>query len=167
MHHFLDARPAVGPHGPKDVVLVDERTRASGEGGTTPNRRSARPASKTWCLSAKEQGLAGREAPRPTGGGAPHFRRRLHPSGRAPHGGRRPHTSATAPPPRRSPTLPPEAPPLRQSPSRWPEAPHLGNSPTHGGGAQPYAEGHQKRTDAQSVLQIFLIHLVFLIPQFS
>ena len=68
---------------------------------------------------------------------------------------------------RRSPTLPPEAPSLRQSPSRWPEAPHLGNSPTHGGGAQPYAEGHQKRTDAQSVLQIFLIHLVFLIPQFS
>ena len=106
MHHFLDARAAVGPPDLKDVVPVDERTRASGEGGTTSNRR-------------------------------------------------------------RSPTLPPEAPPLRQSPSRWPEAPHLGNSPTHGGGAQPYAEGHQKRTDAQSVLQIFLIHLVFLIPQFS
>ena len=105
-HH---AQPAVGPPGPKDVVPVDERTRASGEGGTTSNRRSARPAPKTWCLSTKEQGLAGREAPRPTGGGAPHFRRRLHPSGRAPHGGRRPHTSATAPPTAAEPNPTPKA----------------------------------------------------------
>ena len=34
MHHFLDARPAVGPSGAldlKDVVLDDERTRDCGE----------------------------------------------------------------------------------------------------------------------------------------
>ena len=31
LHHFLDARPAVGPTGAKDVVLDDEGTMACGE----------------------------------------------------------------------------------------------------------------------------------------
>ena len=31
LHHFLDARPAVGPTGAKDVVLDDEGTRFCGE----------------------------------------------------------------------------------------------------------------------------------------
>ena len=31
LHHFLDARPAVGPTGAKDVVLDDEGTRDCGE----------------------------------------------------------------------------------------------------------------------------------------
>ena len=31
MHHFLDAKPAVGSSGAKDVVLDDEGTRVCGE----------------------------------------------------------------------------------------------------------------------------------------
>ena len=102
-HH---AGPAVGPFGPKDVVPGNEGTRVCGEGSTTSTRRSARPAPKTWCPATKEQGIAGRGAPRPPGGrlvrsprrgarrrrnkglrGAKHHAgpsRRLHHSGRAP-----------------------------------------------------------------------------------
>ena len=61
-HHVW---PADGAMGPEDVVPGDERTRACGEGSTTPGRRSAHPARKTWCSATKEQGLVGREAPRP------------------------------------------------------------------------------------------------------
>ena len=64
-HH---AGPAVGPFGPKDVVPGNEGTRVCGEGSTTSTRRSARPAPKTWCPATKEQGIAGRGAPRPPGG---------------------------------------------------------------------------------------------------
>mgnify|MGYP004635096345 CR=1 FL=1 len=61
-HHV---RPAFGPSGSGDVVLVDEGTRACGERHTTSGPPSAHPARGTWCSSTKEQGLAGRGAPRP------------------------------------------------------------------------------------------------------
>ena len=61
-HH---ARPASGPNCPRDVVLIDEGTRACGERRTTSGPPSAHPARGTWCSSTKEQGLAGRGAPRP------------------------------------------------------------------------------------------------------
>ena len=64
-HHV---HPAVGSSGPQDVVPGDEETRVCGERSTTPARRSARPVPKTWCPATKEQGFAGREAPRPLGG---------------------------------------------------------------------------------------------------
>ena len=41
LHHFLDARPAVGPTGAKDVVLDDEGTRFSGERSTTSGTSAA------------------------------------------------------------------------------------------------------------------------------
>ena len=53
---------------PGGVVLVDEGTRVCGERSTTPKRRKARPGLEAWCPSTKGQGLAGREAPRRTGG---------------------------------------------------------------------------------------------------
>ena len=83
MHHFLDARPAVGPTGAldlKDVVLDDERTRARGRRSTTSGTPAAPWAPKTWCLTTKEQGLAGGAAPR-------QVRRRRH--GRQRRGARR------------------------------------------------------------------------------
>ena len=62
----LDAgRAAGGAFGSKDVVPVDERTRDCGEGGTTSGLPETYPAPKTWCSLTKEQGFAGREAPRP------------------------------------------------------------------------------------------------------
>ena len=50
-----------------DVVPGDERTRHCGERSTTPNRPKSDFAPKTWCPATKEQGIAGSEAPRPTG----------------------------------------------------------------------------------------------------
>lgn len=50
-----------------DVVPDDERTRHCGERSTTPNRPKPHFAPKTWCPATEEQGVAGREAPRPTG----------------------------------------------------------------------------------------------------
>ena len=50
-----------------DVVPVDERTRHWGERSTTFNWPKSDFAPKTWCPSTKEQGIAGSEAPRPTG----------------------------------------------------------------------------------------------------
>ena len=55
---------AAGAFGPEDVVLVDEGTRASGERRTTSAAPTSRSAPKTWCPATKEQGFAGREAPR-------------------------------------------------------------------------------------------------------
>ena len=60
-HHV---RLAGGAFGFKDVVLVDERARFCGEGGTTSGSHRASPVRKTWCPSTKEQGFAGSEAPR-------------------------------------------------------------------------------------------------------
>ena len=50
------------------VVPVDEGTRVCGERSTTPSRRNSRSSLRAWCPSTKGQGLAGREAPRRTGG---------------------------------------------------------------------------------------------------
>ena len=62
----LDAgRAAGGAFGSKDVVPVDERTRDCGEGGTTSGLPETYPAPKTLYPLTKEQGIAGREAPRP------------------------------------------------------------------------------------------------------
>ncbi len=63
-HHV---QPAEAPFCPKDVVPVDEGTRICGERSTTTNRPKPHFVLRTWCLSTKEQGFAGREAPRPTG----------------------------------------------------------------------------------------------------
>ena len=49
------------------VVPGDERTRHCGERSTTPNRPKPHFVPKTWCPSTEEQGVAGSEAPRPTG----------------------------------------------------------------------------------------------------
>ena len=51
----------------KDVVPGDERTRYCGERSTTPNRPKSDFAPKTWCPATHVQGVAGSEAPRPTG----------------------------------------------------------------------------------------------------
>ena len=61
-------RPGEGRFVPGDVVPVDEGTRICGERSTTPSRRKAGSCPGAWCPSTKEQGLAGREAPRRTGG---------------------------------------------------------------------------------------------------
>ena len=53
---------------PRGVVLVDEGTRVCGERSTTPSRRNSRLGLGAWCPSTKEQGFAGREAPRRVGG---------------------------------------------------------------------------------------------------
>ena len=47
---------------------VDEGTRVCGERSTTPSRRNSRSCLGAWCPSTKEQGFAGREAPRRAGG---------------------------------------------------------------------------------------------------
>ena len=60
-------QPAEAPFALKDVVPVDERIRRCGERSTTPNRLKSDFAPKTWCPATKEQGIAGSEAPRPTG----------------------------------------------------------------------------------------------------
>ena len=150
-------------------------------------RRSAQPApwtSKTWCLTTKEQGLAGGGTPRPV------RRRRL---GRQRRGARRRknkglrgaehHTryvgGALGPkdvvlddegtrdcgersttPPRRSPARPAarkvQTTGAGTVPSPTPAAP------------RPAPEAHQKRTDAQSVPLIFLIYPTCLIyPAFQ
>ena len=49
----------------EDVVLDDERTRACGRRSTTSGTPAAPWAPKTWCMTTKEQGLAGSEALRP------------------------------------------------------------------------------------------------------
>ena len=64
-HHAESEELAFGPGG---VVPVDERTRACEERSTTPSRRNSRLSLRAWCSSTKEQGFAGREAPRRTGG---------------------------------------------------------------------------------------------------
>ena len=61
-------RPGEGRFVPGGVVLVDERTRICGERSTTPDRRNSRLGLGAWCPSTKEQGFAGREAPRRIGG---------------------------------------------------------------------------------------------------
>ena len=43
-----------GALGPKDVVLDDEGTRASGERSTTPGTPAAPWDQKTWCLTTEE-----------------------------------------------------------------------------------------------------------------
>ena len=53
---------------PGGVVPVDERTRVCGERSTTPSRRKAGSGLGAWCLSTREQGFAGGEAPRRAGG---------------------------------------------------------------------------------------------------
>ena len=53
---------------PGGVVPVDEGVRVCGEGSTTPDRRNSRLGLRAWCSSTKEQGFAGREAPRRAGG---------------------------------------------------------------------------------------------------
>ena len=53
---------------PGCVVPVDEGIRVCGEGSTTPDRRNSRLGLRAWCSSTKEQGFAGREAPRRAGG---------------------------------------------------------------------------------------------------
>ena len=60
--------PGEGRFVPGGVVLVDERTRICGERSTTPDRRNPRLSLGAWCPSTKEQGFAGREAPRRAGG---------------------------------------------------------------------------------------------------
>ena len=192
MHHFLDARPAVGPTGAldlKDVVLDDERTRARGRRSTTSGTPAAPWAPKTWCLTTKEQGLAGGGTPRPV------RRRRL---GRQRRGARRrknkglrgaehhvPQTAGalssedvvldderTRACGRRSTTSGTPAAPW--APKTWclttkeqgfaeSEAPR----PTPAA-PRPAPEAHQKRTDAQSVPLIFLIYPTCLIyPAFQ
>ena len=61
-------RPGEGWLVPEGVVLVDEGTRTCGERSTTPSRRNSRSDPRAWCPSTKEQGFAGREAPRRAGG---------------------------------------------------------------------------------------------------
>ena len=53
---------------PGGVVPVDEGTRVCGERSTTPSRWKAGSSLGAWCPSTKEQGFAGREAPRRIGG---------------------------------------------------------------------------------------------------
>ena len=60
--------PGEGRFVPGGVVPVDERTRVCGERSTTPSRRNSCLGLRAWCSSTKEQGLAGREAPRRAGG---------------------------------------------------------------------------------------------------
>ena len=62
------AGPAELAFEPRGVVPVDEGTRVCGERSTTPSRRNSRSSLRAWCPSTKGQGLAGREAPRRTGG---------------------------------------------------------------------------------------------------
>ena len=64
-HH---AEPAELTFEPEGVAPVDEGTRICGERSTTPSRRNSRLGLRAWCPSTKGQGLAGREAPRRTGG---------------------------------------------------------------------------------------------------
>ena len=64
-HH---AEPAELTFGPGGVVPVDEGTRVCGERSTTPDWRKAGSSLGAWCPSTKEQGFAGREAPRRIGG---------------------------------------------------------------------------------------------------
>ena len=61
-------RPGEGRFVPGGVVPVDEGTRICGERSTTPSRRNSRLGLGAWCPSTKEQGFAGREAPRRTAG---------------------------------------------------------------------------------------------------
>ena len=61
-------RPGESRFVPGGVVPVDERTRICGERSTTPDRRNSRLSLGAWCSSTREQGFAGREAPRRTGG---------------------------------------------------------------------------------------------------
>ena len=61
-------RPGEGRFVPGGVVPVDEGTRVCGERSTTPNWRKAGSCLGAWCPSTKEQGFAGREAPRRIGG---------------------------------------------------------------------------------------------------
>lgn len=79
-------------------------------------RRSAQPAPKMWCLTTKEQGIAGSEAPRPV-------RRRPNPAaGPRPAAGRPGNSKPLARARCRV--------PRRRSPARRPAALQLGNSPT-------------------------------------
>ena len=64
-HH---AGPVEGRFVPEGVVPVDEGTRVCGERSTTSDQRKAGSCLGAWCSSTKEQGFAGREAPRRTGG---------------------------------------------------------------------------------------------------
>ena len=64
-HHAESPELTFGPGG---VVPADEGTRVCGERSTTPSRRNSRLGLGAWCSSTKEQGLAGREAPRRAGG---------------------------------------------------------------------------------------------------
>ena len=60
--------PGEGRFVPEGVVPVDEGIRVCGERSTTPSRRNSRLSPWAWCSSTKEQGFAGREAPRRVGG---------------------------------------------------------------------------------------------------
>ena len=51
----------------EDVVPVDGRTRCCGERSTTTSPPKPHFVPKAWCPSTEEQGVAGSEAPRPTG----------------------------------------------------------------------------------------------------
>ena len=64
-HH---AGPEEGRFVPGGVVPADEGTRVCEERSTTPSRRNSRLSLRAWCSSTKEQGFAGREAPRRAGG---------------------------------------------------------------------------------------------------
>ena len=66
MKHHVE--PAELAFDPGDVVPANERTRVCGERSTTPSRRNSRLSLRAWCSSTKEQGFAGREAPRRTAG---------------------------------------------------------------------------------------------------
>ena len=67
-HHV---RYAGGALSSEDVVLDDEGTRFCGERSTTPGTSAAPWGLKTWCLTTKEQGIAGSGAPRHRGGAPP------------------------------------------------------------------------------------------------
>ena len=69
-------QPAEAPFCPKDVVPVDEGTRICRERSTTFNPPKPYLIPKTWCPSTEEQGVAGSEAPRPTGRNPILFQRR-------------------------------------------------------------------------------------------
>ena len=60
--HHVSA--GVGPSGPGDVVLPDEKTRVCGGWSTTSVPASAHPDLGMWCFRTKEQGFVGDKAPR-------------------------------------------------------------------------------------------------------
>ena len=151
MHHFLDVTVAGGPFGSKDVVLDDEEQGFAGSEAPRPASRRRLEPGRRGARRRKNKGLRGAEHHVPQTAGALSSEDVVLDDERTRACGRRSTTSGT-----------PAAP---WAPKTWclttkEQGFAESEAPRPSGNASPRAGGHQKRTDAQSILLILLIPLI-------